>query len=67
MGLAVHGGKWSHVPDAVPYRSSNLSPEKVKKILADPRTQIEIAKDYEVSQGTVSRIKRGVFRTSEAG
>jgi len=36
-----------------------LTNEQIKKILLDERSQKDIAKDYGISQGRVSRIKRG--------
>lgn len=39
-----------------------LSPEQVHTILNDSRAQREIAKDYNISQGTVHQIKCGKIR-----
>jgi len=39
--------------------SSKLTEEKVKSILGDTRMQKDIAKDYGVSEATISKIKRG--------
>ncbi len=41
--------------------SSKLTPEKVKKILRDVRTQRLVAKDYGVSRQLISLIKRKII------
>jgi hypothetical protein len=40
-----------------------LTPDQVRRVRSDRRTQAEIARDFCVDQTTISRIKRGASRT----
>lgn len=45
------------------HKSTKLTDEQVRRILADPRRQEDIAQEYGVSQPLISRLKRGKRRT----
>ncbi len=44
-------------------KTSKLTEKQVVEILSDKRTQKEIAEEYEVSEATISKIKRGISWT----
>lgn len=45
------------MPRGVTHHAARLSPDDVRAIRADPRPQVEIARDYPVGQSVISRIK----------
>jgi len=51
------GRHW--VPSGLSHYKSSMSAEKINQIRADKRPQAEVAKEFDISQASVSRIRTG--------